>query len=228
MVAAEQLAEADGREKRYEPPCTFRQPGEAIDLRFQALVGEAGWQALPEQVRHRFSKRLGAGDVVLYRGRVVSTELSRAGRIIAFLARLVGAPLPLANGATGPAVVSVTEDTASGGQCWTRTYSQPRGFPQVIHSAKRFGGATGLEEYVGYGLGMRLKVSVEAQSLVFRSCGYFLEIGRRQIALSRWLTPGEIEIRHTQETGDEFSFRLTLDHPWLGRMISQTAFFRDV
>lgn len=203
-------------------------PAETIDLRFRALVGEDGWRALPEQVRRRFSKRLGADDVVLYRGHVVATSLSRAGRLVAFLARLVGAPLPLTDGATGPAVVSVTEDTSTGGQCWTRTYARPGGFPQVIHSAKRFRGPTGLEEYVGYGLAMALEVHVEGQSLVFRSSGYVLEIRRCRLKLPGWLTPGTIEITHTQDCGEEFSFHLTLDHPWFGRMISQTALFRDV
>jgi len=72
------------------------------DLRFRALVGEAPWARLPEAVRRRFSKCLAPDDAIFYRGNVVATELSRAGRILAFLARAIGSPLPLSDGATGP------------------------------------------------------------------------------------------------------------------------------
>ncbi|MFX8351141.1 DUF4166 domain-containing protein, partial [Acinetobacter baumannii] len=65
-------------------------------------------------------------------------------------------------------------------QVWTRSYARPSRFPQVIQSAKCFAGPTGLEERLGYGLVMRLAVSVEgppgAADLVFRSRGYRLRI----------------------------------------------------
>lgn len=197
------------------------------DLRFRTLLGEEAWARLPDAVRRRFSKRWQPGDMVIYPGRVVSTELSRAGRVLAFLTRAIGAPLPLANGATGPAVVAVTENTALGGQTWTRTYARPGAFPQVIHSAKRFSGPTGIEEYVGYGFGMTLRVSEENASLVFRSDRYFFEIRRLRLTIPRVAEPGVMEIVHRDEGDGQFSFRLTLSHPLLGRLLHQLACFRD-
>jgi hypothetical protein len=208
-------------------PLAAGDPGTLSDARFRTLLGEAAWSRLPEPVRRRFSKRLAPGEMLLYRGRVVATELSRAGRILAFLARAIGAPLPLSDGAVGPAVVSVVEDARLGGQCWTRIYARPGRVPQTIHSTKRFRGETGLEEYVGYGIGMALVVAEDEGALVFRSSHYFVAIGRRQWRLPRLLEPGRMEVTHREEGGGTFSFRLRLTHPLLGPMVHQLAYFRD-
>lgn len=208
-----------------------REEAGLVDLRFRALVGEE-WVRLPEAVRRRFSKRLAPGEAVIYDGRVAMTELSRAGRLLAFLARAIGGPLPLTNGATGAAVVIVMEDAALGGQSWTRIYARPGRLPQVVHSAKRFSGPTGLEEYVGCGIGMTLRVTVEAGALFFRSQRYFLELGRLRLYFPRALEPGAMEIVHREEPdpdaeGGAFSFRLSLTHRLLGRLMHQVAYFRD-
>ena len=131
------------------------------DLRFRALLGEADWAALPLPIRRRFSKRLAGGDTAVYTGEVIETQMSRAGWWLAQAARLIGGPLPLSRDAHAPSVVTVTEDVATRGQHWTRLYARRHGFPQVVHSSKRFAGPTGLEEYVGCGVGMALTIHVE-------------------------------------------------------------------
>jgi hypothetical protein len=199
-----------------------------VDLRFRALVGEAGWGRLPAAVQRRFSKRLTAGEAVLYPGAVLETRLSRAGRVLAFLARAIGGPLPLDDGMSGPATVIVAEDALLGGQSWTRIYARAGRFPQVIHSAKRFSGPTGLEEYVGFGVGMALAVAEEEGALVFRSANFFLNVGRVRVAFPRWLAPGAMEIVHRDEGGGAFTFSLALRHPVFGLLLSQVARFRDL
>ena len=197
------------------------------DTRFRTLVGGAAWAELPPQVRRRFSKRLSPGEMVVYRGTVTATELSRAGRVLAFLARAIGAPLPLKNGATGPAVVLVSEDASLGGQSWTRIYARPGRGPQTIHSCKRFRGPTGLEEYVGFGVGMALAVAVVDATLVFRSDHYFLALGRLRWRVPKLFEPGRMEITHRDEAPGMFSFRLRLGHPLIGDMVHQLGYFHD-
>lgn len=204
-----------------------QQTPDGTDTRFRALLGDAAWFELPEPVRRRFSKSLGPGDIVVYDGRVAATELSRAGRILAGLARIIGSPLPRDDGATGPSRVTVTESADAIGQTWTRSYTRRAGPPQVIVSMKCFRGPTGLEEHVGAGIGMELRVSVESGSLVFRSGRYIFAAGPARIRLPRWLSPGLMEVVHSQQGDGSFAFRLTLTHPWFGNLLHQLAFYRD-
>lgn len=195
--------------------------------RFRALTGEAGWAELPEAVQRRFSKSIAADETVRYNGEVTETRLSSAGRVLAMLASVIGSPLPKHDGATGAATVTVTGNGTDGTQTWTRTYAVPGRAPQVICSKKRFRGETGLEEYVGGGIGMALDVGSEDGALTFRSRFYFFEVGPVRCRIPRWMSPGDMMIVHREEGDGVFSFRLTLRHPVLGLMLSQLAIFRD-
>lgn len=209
------------------PSNTACPAAELYDTRFRAILGEAAWNRLPAAVRRRFSKRLTAGEAILYSGRVAATQLSPAGRVLAAFARLIGSPLPDTSGATGSACVSVIEDQQGRGQCWTRTYARPGRFPQVVHSMKRFAGPTGLEEYVGSGIGMALDLSEDDGALVFRSRHYFVDLGVIRFRIPAMLAPGFMTIVH-RDLGNEFLFELTLSHPLFGRLIHQVAYFKEV
>ena len=198
------------------------------DLRFRTLLGSHAWDALPKEVQRRFSKRLSGTDVALYRGLVVEMQVSRIGWALAQFCRLFGAPLPLNPKPGHGALVSVSEDSRSGGQCWTRIYARPGQFPQVIHSAKRFAGPTGLEEYLGRGLGMALRAEALSDGIAFVSDHYFLQLGRHRIRLPKFLTPGMTCVTHRQVAGSSFLFGLELVHPLAGTLIHQQILFDDV
>jgi hypothetical protein len=182
---------------------------------------------LPASIRRRFSRHLADGERIVYLGEVAATHMTIVGRGIAQLARLVGAPLPLQAGGCLPVTVMVTGSERLRGQTWTRIYDRTRGFPQVIQSVKRFAGATGLEEIVARGVGMRLTLSVRDRALVFRSAGYFMRCFGVSLSLPNWLTPGMIEVVHREESSGQFSFSLSVTHLWAGKVIDQIAFFRE-
>jgi hypothetical protein len=196
-------------------------------MRFRALLSEADWAALPVAVRRRFSKRLADGRTAIYVGEVLEAWTSRAGWLLVQALRQIGGPLPISRDAHVPSVVTVTEDLASGGQVWTRLYVRRRGFPQVIHSSKRFAGPTGLEEHVGCGVGMTLTMRVEDRALVFRSQQYFVDFGRWRLTLPRWATPGTLTVRHIEAEGERFVFAMEIVHPWLGLLVRQSAIFQE-
>jgi hypothetical protein len=197
------------------------------DLRFRGLLGATAWSCLPPTVRRRFSTRARAGEAITYAGEIVECRRTLLGKLVAELCRLIGGPLPLSDDVGVPAIVTVTEDGTSGGQFWTRMYGRTRGFPQVIHSSKRFAGPTGLEEYLGRGFGIALTVSADNHALHFHNDHYFLRFGPMQFRLPRWLEPGQLTISHVDRGDGEFAFVLALRHPWFGLIIQQTGLFHQ-
>lgn len=197
------------------------------DRRFHNLLPDEEWGRLPLAIWRRFSKRFADGETVVYVGEVEEARFTPLGFWLAQLARLIGGPLPTGTETGVPMVVTVTEDAASGGQIWTRICARSHGFPQVIHSAKRFAGPTGLEEYVGCGVSMALRISVEREALVFRSAGYALQIGWLRLTLPPWLTPGDLTVTHADLGSGVFRFMLEVIHPRFGMLIRQSAVFRE-
>jgi hypothetical protein len=197
------------------------------DLRFRSLLGRAAWSSLPNSVQERFSKRPVGGTAVIYEGEIIESRMSRAGWLLARLCLAIGGPLPLHSDTGVPAVVTITEDAATGGQFWTRVYGRARGFPQVIHSVKRFSGPTGLEEYLGYGFGIALTVTADASALHFHADHYFLSMGRLRWRLPRFLAPGALMISHVDHTDGWFAFILALRHPLFGELMHQTGMFHE-
>jgi len=185
------------------PPLAPRESGrdeELCDLRFRALLGAAAWARLPAALHSRFGKRLRPGGAITYVGRIVHSRRTWQGWLLAELARLIGAPLPLSDDVGVPAVVSVTEDAAGGGQFWTRVYGR---------------------------FGIALNVSADEQALHFHSDHYFVQLGQRRFRLPRWLSPGQLSISHIDFGAEWFAFVLVLDHPLAGEIFSQAGMFRE-
>lgn len=199
-----------------------------VDARFRNLIGAANWATLPRTVQNRFGHCLNDGASVVYQGKVVAMRMTLAGRVLAHIARLVGGPLPFDTSSFDqPAIVTVTEDCEGRGQFWVRQYGRAGRFPQVIHSSKRFTGPTGIEEYIGAGIGIALHVNADTTSIQFRSDHYFLQLGRRKLRLPRWLSPGTLTIAHLDREHGKFLFSLSLHSRLFGEIIRQDALFHD-
>ena len=198
------------------------------DGRFENLLGTKEWMKLPKAIRKRFGKRFKRGQSVAYQGVITDMKMSRLGWAFAQAARLIGAPLPFErNSIHQPAVVIVTEDHETNGQFWIRQYGREKGFPQVVHSSKRFAGPTGLEEYIGYGIGMALMLEANEHALLFKSDHYFLQIFGKRLRIPNWLVPISLAIGHHELSERRFAFTLDLDSRLFGKMINQSAVFED-
>ncbi len=203
------------------------------DDRFRSLLAADEWASLPLAVRARFSAKPKIGASALYRGQTTRLVMNSAGRVFAGLARVIGAPLPVDDHCNHcDAVVAVTDAAGGEGQVWTRLYARRDGFPQAIHSMKKFAGPTGLEEHVVdtrfFGLGMTLRLRVGAGGLFFSSVDYFVRLARWRVRLPASFAPGRMVIGHHDLGAGRFLFTLTLTHPVFGLMIDQETVFEDM
>lgn len=197
------------------------------DDRFKKLLSETEWRQLPKAVQNRFSKRVKGGETIVYIGEVTEMKTSALGKLLAQILRPLGAPLPLSSDVGTPSVVSVTEDVTTGGQIWTRLYANKTRFPQMVHSAKRFRGPTGLEEYIGGGLSVALRVCVRSARLRFESAGYCLRLFGKTIRLPRALVPLDLVVTHEALSRERFKFSLDLRAPFFGTLIHQVGLYRE-
>jgi len=192
---------------------------------FARLLGER-WLFLPPAIRRRFLRRVSLGACVTYVGEVAECRMSFAGRLLAQAARLIGGPLPLGTDTGVSASVSISTDSDGRSQYWTRQYGRWHGFPQVIHSAKRFAGPTGLEEYLGWGVGIALRLEERDGALWFVSDHYFVKLAGVRLHIPDFV-PGHLIVGHTDLGGGRFAFSLDLVHPLLGELVHQLAVFAD-
>ncbi|MDC7684979.1 DUF4166 domain-containing protein [Asticcacaulis sp. BYS171W] len=190
------------------------------------LMG-ADWHLLHPDVQQRFAHDPEPGHPKIYQGVMDIVACNTAGRLFAFLTRLIGNPLTSHTGQAVPAVVTLTAQ-AKGGVAWHRLYRFDGKAPCRVTSIKRADARGRLCEYVGFGFGMRLAVSVQDGALHFISEHYVWEIGGWQIPLPHLLTPGRTHVVHEPLNGGRFRFSLSMDHPWLGRTFYQTGIFEAV
>jgi hypothetical protein len=187
---------------------------------FRTLLGVAGWAGLAPAIRARFQANSTLCD---FTG-TAQLSASLAGRVLAHIMRLAGAPLPWI---TGVCETRVTIRKGEAGAVWDRAYrtldqtgpNTARGRWIHARSMKR-AEAGRLYECAGP-VWMRLTLEARGGALAFLSDGFFLALGPLRLRLPDALTPGQLTVLHTDEGNGRFAFTLTCDHSMFGRMYDQ-------
>ena len=73
-----------------------------------------------------------------------------------------------------------------------------------------------LIEYVRFGFGLRLKVSVENDKLIYRSNGHIWQYGKLILTFPDWLVLGNATIIEVPITNQQFRLYFTIRHPLFG------------
>ena len=157
-----------------------------------------------------------------------TVELSFMGCLFAQVCRLIGTPLAPYRGTWVPMSIKLTEDPATGGVAWHRTYRFDANRDFTVCSTKCRGAGNAFIEHIGCGFRMHLELREVDGNLWFVSKAYDFSVFGHPVRIPDLLTPGVTTVRHEQLTGDRFRFSLSVDHPWLGRTYYQVGRFRAI
>lgn len=80
-------------------------------------------------------------------------------------------------------------------------------------------------EYVKYGMGIRMQMSVENGALVFTSAGYVWDTGIVRIPIPTWAILGDARIVERAISEQELYLEFTMVHPLFGKTFGYSGAF---
>jgi Domain of unknown function (DUF4166) len=111
---------------------------------------------------------------------------------------------------------------------WTRTFHFPGKKPYTFRSAMICTDDGELTEYVRFGLGIRLAVTVLNGVLIERDLGYVWKIGMWSLPLPIHLILGRSTIEEMPISDSEYQMKWTVKHPLFGETFAYSGRFRIV
>ena len=182
-----------------------------------------GWERLGEVVRRHYDVTPGTEQTVVMNG-IMSVRHSRAAYPFLLVGRLIGA-LIARRGENVPVCVRNWCRPGSAAMHWHRTFRFPGLAPDVFASRMEYLERDELVEYVGFGLGVRMRLTEEEGALVFTSRGYLWDIGPFRLPLPDWLFLGRARIREAPVGDERFRVDFSMRHPLLGETFGYSGEF---
>ncbi len=186
------------------------------------------WQTLHPDIQNRFNKNPAIGKPLRYHGKLERLDCSFIGKILGYLTKpfIKGALLPYRD-ENFPVDIQVYSKKNSPYLFKHRIYqlNHRRAVEFISYMEETPNGD--ILEYVGAGLGMKLKVFSQDGNLHFRSAGYFWDIGLCRIPIPSLFTPGKTFLSHINEGPNQFRIRIDMKHILFGMMYVQTGVFHE-
>jgi hypothetical protein len=195
----------------------------AIPVIKQAL-GSA-WDELAPVIRRHYDISPGSDERVLMTGTMTRIDHSLIAKLFLLPGRVFGALIPYRGSDIPATVENRTRADDPRGMSWHRRFEFPGHPGTVFRSYMVHAGGDEIIEYVRFGLGIRMKMSVEQGSLIYSSTGYQWDIGRWSLRFPTWLILGAGRIRETGLSDSAFEMDFEMRHPLFGKTFSYAGRF---
>ncbi|WP_317201546.1 DUF4166 domain-containing protein [Janthinobacterium sp.] len=195
---------------------------------FRRILGPE-WLKLHPDIQRRFARNPAPGRPLYYRGVLSELRSSRLGKLLAYLSMplIQGALMPY-DDADFPVDIQVYSKPDCAAIFKQRIYRLHGRRPVRFTSFMREGARGEVLEYVGMGLGMKLKLAVRDGNLHFSSDGYFWDILGWRLPLPGVLTPGKTFLCHRNDSPGQFNIRIEIRHCLFGTTFTQAGVFQEM
>jgi hypothetical protein len=187
----------------------------------QALGSD--WPSLGEVIRRHYDLPPRTETRLEVEG-TMEVTVSPIGRLFVTAGRLFDALVPF-RGENIPVTVRNWSQTDSKAMFWHRTFRYPERPPIVFRSRMVYAGGEEIVEYVKFGLGIRMRLCAEGETLRYDSRGYQWDLGPLTLRIPDWLLLGKAVIREVPESDETFRVEFTIDHPLWGRTFGYAGNF---
>ena len=172
------------------------------------------WHRLGEIIRRHYDLAPHSDNQFELEG-VMDVTVSPIGRLFVSVSRLFDALVPFP-GQNVPVRVCNWSQADSREMFWHRTFRYPDRKPVIFRSRMAYAGGRDIVEYVKFGLGIRMRLSAEGETLRYDSRGYVWNLGLFTLPIPDWLLLGKAVIREIPESEERLRVEFTVDHPLWG------------
>ena len=183
------------------------------------------WNALGEIVRRHYDITPGTASNMTIDGLMSEVYHSPVGKLFLLPGRLFGALVPYKGRDIPTRVRNCTQPEDDNSMFWHRTLRFPGRRPVIFRSRMVHVGGNEIVEYVRFGLGIRMRLSVRDAALVFESVGYVWDIGGVRLSIPTWAILGDAVIVEKPVSDSSFHVDFVIRHPLFGRTFSYTGRF---
>jgi len=183
------------------------------------------WDELALIVKQHYDITPGEPAKMVIHGVMDEVYHSPIAKLFLLPGRIFGALVPYKGKGIATEVHNWTTADNSKAMFWHRTLEFPNKPPVIFCSRMEYVKSDEIIEYVRFGMGIRMRMSVEESALIFTSIGYVWNILGIKIPIPTWAILGDAVIIEKAISDDTFYIDFNMIHPMFGKTFSYSGIF---
>lgn len=189
----------------------------------KALGGS--WDQLAPLIRQHYDITPGTPSKMVINGIMDEVYHSPIAKLFLLPGRIFGALVPYKGKKIPTEVRNWTSENDNEAMFWHRTLDFPNKPDVIFQSRMEHIQDNEIIEFVRFGMGIRMAMSVKDEALIFKSLGYVWKIAGIQIPIPTWVILGNSEIIEKAISDDTFYIAFNMVHPLFGRTFHYSGTF---